>query len=252
MYFMIIKIDSREQELFQLCKQKMIGNDNIIVIPEALPLGDVVICNNENKELIVLERKTLRDLAASIVDGRYNEQSFRLNQLNLENHNVIYLIEGNLSTFKTISRIDKNALLSSMVTLNYFKGFSVFRTFSIQETSDFVLKCAIKIFKEQKCGYYNKTLENQELDNKSYSSVLKCAKKNQITKDNIGEIMLSQIPGISYQSSKAIMQNYKTIETLILSIKQDDTCLDNIKINNRKISKTCIKNIKLFLLTENE
>ena len=252
MYFMIIKIDSRETDLYTLCKQKMIANENITVIQEVLPLGDIVICNNEDKEHIVIERKTLRDLAASIVDGRYNEQSFRLNQLNLENHNIIYLIEGNLNNFKPVSRIDKNALLSSMVTLNYFKGFSVFRTLSIQETSDFVIKMTVKIFKEKKPGYYNKTLENVEQENQVYSSVLKCAKKNQITKDNIGEIMLAQIPGISHQSSKAIMTQFKTIEKLILSVKQEPTCLDDIKVNNRKISKTCIKNIKTFLLNENE
>jgi ERCC4-type nuclease len=249
---MIIKIDSRESDLYSLCKQKMIANENITVIQEILPLGDIVICNNEDKELIVIERKTLRDLAASIVDGRYNEQSFRLNQLNLENHNIIYLIEGNLNNFKPISRIDKNALLSSMVTLHYFKGFSVFRTLSIQETSDFIIKNAVKIFKEQKPGYYNKTLDNIEPEKQVYSSVLKCAKKNQITKDNIGEIMLAQIPGISHQSSKAIMSQFKNIDNLILSVKQEPNCLDDIKVNNRKISKTCIKNIKIFLLNENE
>ena len=138
MYFMIIKIDTREVDLYNLCNQKMIANETVNVVQETLPLGDIVICDKEDKELMVIERKTLRDLAASIVDGRYNEQSFRLNQLNLENHNIIYLIEGNISTFKTVSRIDKNALLSSMVTLNYFKGFSVFRTFSIQEQSTYL------------------------------------------------------------------------------------------------------------------
>ena len=97
MYFMIIKIDTREVDLYKLCNQKMIANETVNVVQETLPLGDIVICDKEDKELIVLERKTLRDLAASIVDGRYNEQSFRLNQLNLENHNIIYLIEGNIS-----------------------------------------------------------------------------------------------------------------------------------------------------------
>jgi len=249
---MIIKIDIREIDLYQLCKQKMIGNDNITVLQETLPLGDIVISNNENKELIVIERKTLRDLAASIVDGRYNEQSFRLNQLNLENHNIIYLIEGNLGSYKPMSRIDKNALLSSMVTLNYFKGFSVFRTISIQETCDFIIKCGIKLLKEKKAGYYDKSIENKIEINDSYSSVLKCAKKNQITKNNIGEIMLSQIPGISHLSAKGIMEKFETLETLIDSIKKDKNCLDDIKINNRKISKTCVKNIFIFLLNESE
>ena len=50
---MIIKIDIREIDLYQLCKQKMIGNDNITVLQETLPLGDIVISNKENKFLMI-------------------------------------------------------------------------------------------------------------------------------------------------------------------------------------------------------
>ena len=53
-------------------------------------------------------------------------------------------------------------------------------------------------------------------------------------------------------NKKSIIQEFYDkvyeLEKLKVSIKNDDTCLDNIKINNRKISKTCVKNIKLFLL----
>ena len=42
---------------------------------------------------------------------------------------------------------------------------------------------------------------------------------------------------------------YKTVKNLILELEKDISCLDNIKINNnRKISKTTISNIILFLL----
>lgn len=40
----------------------------------------------------IVERKTADDLAASIMDGRYDEQKFRLKHCGL--NNVIYLIEG--------------------------------------------------------------------------------------------------------------------------------------------------------------
>lgn len=40
----------------------------------------------------ICERKTADDLAASIIDGRYDEQKFRLK--NCDINNVIYLIEG--------------------------------------------------------------------------------------------------------------------------------------------------------------
>ena len=47
-------------------------------------------------------------------------------------------------------------------------------------------------------------------------------------------------------------EKFETLETLIDSIKKDKNCLDDIKINNRKISKTCVKNIFIFLLNESE
>ena len=41
-------------------------------------------------------KKTVNDLLSSIVDGRYKEQSLRLDNYNLHNHNIIYLIEGDM------------------------------------------------------------------------------------------------------------------------------------------------------------
>lgn len=40
----------------------------------------------------IVERKTADDLAASIMDGRYDEQKFRLKSCGI--NNVIYLVEG--------------------------------------------------------------------------------------------------------------------------------------------------------------
>ena len=41
-------------------------------------LGDVIICDDDGSERMIIERKTLNDLAASIKDGRYEEQGYRL------------------------------------------------------------------------------------------------------------------------------------------------------------------------------
>ena len=61
---------------------------------QQLHLGDIIICDEEDNELLMIERKTPADLAASIKDGRYNEQSFRLSNYKLHNHHIIYLMEG--------------------------------------------------------------------------------------------------------------------------------------------------------------
>ena len=78
---MKIKIDIREKKLIPLLKAlNRDYNYNLEIIEERLDLGDIIVCDKDNNELLIIERKTLSDLAASIRDGRYMEQSFRLNK----------------------------------------------------------------------------------------------------------------------------------------------------------------------------
>jgi ERCC4-type nuclease len=296
---MIIKIDSRERELINLCKYYLEISPlykNIQIVTGNLPIGDIIICDDKQEERIVIERKSIRDLSASIKDGRYDEQSYRLNGLHHENHNIIYLIEGDLNgknSFK--DRVDKITIYSAMFSLNHYKGFSVLRTFTQDETSLVICNMAYKIQKcdsENKKAYYqpcsnsllSKKDENEEKEentilsnleksesslslmeeennesitpasDKDYCSVVKKVKKENITPDNIGEIMLCQIPGISSTTAVAILKEFKTLPKLLEKIKEDEgECLNNItyvntKNQTRKINKTVVQNIKKFLL----
>ena len=82
-----------------------------------------------------------------------------------------------------------------------------------------------------------------------YSLHMKRVKKNNITPENIGEIMLSQIPNVSVPTAISIMKQYKTISSLITSLQNDEHCLDAIKNENeRKINKTSISSIIKYLL----
>ena len=265
---MIIKIDCREKALLEECNKQQLINDSssqfIKIISENIPLGDIIIYDDNNNEKLIIERKTLLDLAASIRDGRYTEQGFRLQQCSMHNHNIIYLIEGDLRYYKPFkSNIDKKALLSSMVSINYFKGFSLFRTITLNETAEWLLQLAKKLHKESSSpSFYEKTIlisespNNVELNDNTetvYSSAMKRVKKENINPDNIGEIMLSQIPGVSNASAIAIMNKYSTIQNLIQKLATDDKALINISISDklgklRKINKTCILNIYKYLL----
>ena len=60
-----------------------------------------------------------------------------------------------------------------------------------------------------------------------------------------------QIPSISNTTAKAIVSEFSTLNNLILKLKEDKNCLNNIcyttsKNQKRKISKTSIKNIQDF------
>jgi ERCC4-type nuclease len=125
---MIIKVDNRENELLAQIKQLVLFIPifkQIKIVTENLPLGDFII-SDEKEDKLIIERKTISDLLASIKDGRYDEQSYRLNGLNHHNHNIIYLIEGDVNKFnrfKNDSKTEKLTAYSAMFSLNFFKGF---------------------------------------------------------------------------------------------------------------------------------
>lgn len=278
----IVKIDMRETGLFQLCKNifsKHPHSNEINVVSENLPIGDIIIADNNTEEKIIIERKTLSDLAASIKDGRYTEQSYRLDGISHHNHNIIYLIEGDMSKYNIFkAHMDKETLYSAMFSINYYKGFSVMRSYSIDETALMICNMVYKILKSDKPSYYinpkpkppkptddntssdvqeealveEEEEEQQQQDTKNYCKVVKKVKKDNITAENIGEIMLCQIPGVSSVTALAVLAKFETLPKLIMAIQQDANCLKDISSTNtkgqvRKISKSCIQNIIQFL-----
>ena len=248
---MFVKIDYRETDLRTTMNLLFKEHSHEIQL-ENLFLGDIIILNDELEEKIIFERKSLYDLAASIKDGRYAEQSYRLNECSQHNHNIVYVIEGDLERYNpTKGRMDKKTLYSALITLNYFKGFSVIRTKNINETCELIVNFADKLGKEpKKTSYYDENKVEKEVN---YCEVMKKQKKNNITSENIGEIMLSNIPGVSNKSATLIMNEFKTLRKLLAELEKNDTCLDNFKITcetgkTRRLSKTCVENIKLFLI----
>ena len=270
---MILNIDNREpKEIINYLNFFNESSKNKVIINiTTLNLGDYVFYDEINeKNILIIERKSLNDLEASIKDGRYNEQSFRLNEANIENHNIYYLIEGSIINYK--NKAFKNTLYSSLFSLAYYKGFSTFNSLNMRETAEIIYAFFNKMMREKnKCGYYDeRKIQNNEFINNNlgdfsnnplitipnlennYAKVVKPTKKENITTDNINIIMLMQIPGVSFQTANTIMREYKTIKNLILMLEKDETILDSLKNenNNRKISKNIINSIKNYLLVK--
>ena len=279
---MLIKVDIREQDLIQKLEHLIKTNatfNKLEMKTEVLPIGDIIINDGEEDKLII-ERKSITDLVASIKDGRYEEQSYRLNGINHHNHNIIYIIEGDVNgmkCFKFNNSLQKQTIYSAMFSLNYYKGFSVLKTISLEETAEMICNMAYKMNKEiSKKSYYQtfvapNTETNEPLidssgnvctkevvstvdqSEKDYVCVVKKVKKENITPDNIGEIMLCQIPGVSSVTALAIMEKYKSLTDLIKELDENADCLNDIKTSNskgqlRKINKTSILNVVKFLL----
>ena len=296
---MKIILDERETALYSSCINQPIKS---VIEKRVLDLGDILIVSNNSEEeeiYLIIERKSLSDLVSSIKDGRYEEQSHRLQHAShLPTHNIIYIIEGMFSQLR--SPQDKKMVLSAMTSLNYFKGFSVIRTCSVTETAEFIINMTDKIERDVKKGKIpafshkknkkeeflgeEKNEENEETteeeekeekeekgeekekegekegekekekETKKYCEVVKKVKKENITKENMGEIILCQIPGISSTTAIAIMNFVDhSLEKLLTILTNSPEELQNIKMGKmeekqRKISKKNIENMIYFLL----
>jgi ERCC4-type nuclease len=269
-------IDKRETALFQKCSEELSRlpeetTKKIKVLQEDLPIGDMIIQKDDETTLLIIERKSFSDLLSSIKDGRYEEQSHRLlNTSELPPHSIIYLLEGMFSNLKNPK--DKNLIFSCITSLNFFKGFSIMRTSTIYETAEWLILLVLKITKELEKGrepYFlsspylrNFTQNNQsrvleeertlqEETPENYCNFVKKVKKENITPENIGEIILSQIPGISSVTSIAIMKKFSTFPKFMTELEKNPECMNDIKIETngkfRKISKSSIENIIKYL-----
>lgn len=231
-------------------------------ITDNLEIGDICI-KLDGIPIYILERKTIEDLASSIRDGRYKEQSFRLNDYELHNHHICYLIEGQLSKYK-ISKFSKNVINkkvihSAMCSLSFYKGFSLFQTENVYDTVDYIIHTFEKIKKENKSGCYLYEIKNTENQSqaeepvqKNYTSCVKKLKKDYLTPENIHIIMLSTIPGVSDTIATIIINQYKTISNLIHEFKENNNTLKTFTyLKNdkpKKLTKPVIKNIEDYLL----
>ena len=256
---MHVIIDCREKDIYSQCEMliKLYNLEETITISsESLPLGDIIIKNSNNEEILIIERKKISDLASSINDGRYKEQSLRLQNVNLANHNIIYLIEGKLETYKPKwGRIDKTALYSSIVTMNYYKGFSVIRSDNVSESAEYIIRYANKIHKCDKISpfYVNDSSASPNTEGQAYTNVVKRIKKDNINTNNIHYIWLAQLPHVSNGVAEVIMGEYKTIWQLRDCLKENPQCLDTITLKTttgktRKIGKNIVETIKTHLL----
>lgn len=249
---MKIFIDKREQDLYIKLQRHLETYDfkTISITQEVLHLGDVIIKSDDDEILLIIERKTISDLLSSIKDGRYAEQSLRLcNNGIIENHRIIYLVEGVISS---CHKNEKQVVYSTMTSLGFFKGFSIIKTLSVDDSAEFILICCDKIDRSFKSGKKMFSIKDiSQTTTSNYCDVIKSVKKDNITKENIGEIMLMQIPGISAVLAKAILSKFSSFSEFIMKVNTEPECLDGMtyesKGKQRKINKSCLENIVHYL-----
>jgi ERCC4-type nuclease len=95
---------------------------------KSLTIGDVT-CSYEDGSAWVAERKTADDIAKSIIDGRWAEQTSRL--MSSGYSYVFFIVEGDLAA----STLPHTTLLGACVNAELRAGSHFFRTACVEETA---------------------------------------------------------------------------------------------------------------------
>lgn len=188
-------------------------NDFVIDYQVAnLEVGDFVIKDSlTNTVYLVIERKTMKDLSASITDGRFRQQKERLLESTGDCNKILYMLEGNKVINSEIG-VSKNAIHGSIVNLLFKHNYKVLHT--SDESSS--LSYLVLLYKKYKNGdFINPSVVRSapiELRQKMVS-------KTDKVKQNILALQLCVIPGVSFKTAEKISEKYKSMVDLCEAYK---------------------------------
>jgi crossover junction endonuclease MUS81 len=248
----IIKFDNREKDLIKLFEIKEHKYNYTL---ENLDIGDIQFVDaTTNEILILIERKTLADLCASIKDGRYKEQKERMIHSIKKNIRKIILIEGTcMDQFTLPQSTYSSVIINTMIRDN----IHIHICNNINETVQFIENIILQIPK-----YYS-DLQNEIIleQPKTFQNEYNCSttKKENITQKICFRNMLSQIPGISNSIASVFVEKYGNMENFINTVKTNgnNDKKSIIKLigseqhgkNNRKVGDKTGEKIYLFLFS---
>lgn len=225
-------LDTRESELITLLHD---------VTVKALPVGDIWVGVKEDGAMaeggIVIERKSIRDLEASILDGRYREQRGRILVFCEQNKTQpLYILEGSLSS--STGRLQKSALMKFIQRLVLHYQIPVIQTASIHETAE-LLQTMMEQWKEDPSRLKQTTERIKMTDGIHVQK-----KANAADPTQFAITCLAQCPGVSVKMGEAILAECGSLKAVMeKSVKE----LGEIKVNNRKVGPVVSKRLHELL-----
>jgi len=216
-----IIVDNRETKIIEYFLS--LNSDEYNVTYENLDVGDIIL-KRLGEIFLVIERKSVVDMAHSIRDGRWREQRARM----LQNYGdkTMYIIEGVIDDRSAdINNISHTTLRSSIINLLIRDNIRVYFTRDIADTIT-TLQIMYKKLEE---------IETSRATSNIYLNNVKVKKGDNIDPAKCYILQLSHIPGVSMNIAKEIAKIYPSMKNLIHeyskieSIAERNTMLSKIK-----------------------
>ena len=204
----VLVIDVREA--------KLIAALTAIGVPfttEALDVGDILI-QDVTGPLLVAERKTHADFAASNTDGRYREQRGRLMSLRSGGVGVMYFLEGSWSGLGSGADEPTLRRLTTRLMLRY--GLPVLFTTSVSDTAQWCRVLLAQLTDDHTVFRGDTTAMTSAMT--SFSSALNTVKKGNRTAEGTASAMLSAIPGLGAKRIQSVLETVSIADLVGMSV----------------------------------
>jgi hypothetical protein len=244
---LILHIDFREKELYEILKLRA-DNLPFTVASQNLEVGDMMISIEGGQPLLVLERKSLADLASSNRDGRYREQRARLLSVKGQGVAIAYVIEigsgwtNELNRVWGIGRVLESTLYSLILRLQLRYGISVLQTRDTANSVSLLIQLC-KMLQEDNEVFSSGTglVADATVAAAVYTEALSAQKSANRNMKRPAAGMLCSLAGIGSKMSESILDACDgTLEGLM---KLSETDLAKIDLGKRTVGKVLAKTL---------
>ena len=226
----MLYVDTREIYLIELLQ---LQKENV----RQLDVGDIWI--GEGEMGLVIERKSIRDLESSILDGRYKEQRGRiLSYCQTHKTQPMYILEGPLNS--STGRLQTKAILKFINRLIFHYQIPVQQTSGTQETAQLV-RALMEQWAEnpknlQRATELIKVTDGIHVRKKANASDFKY----------FGICCLAQCPGVSVKMGEVLITKFGSLKGVMDAHVKD---IEDLKVVARKIGPVVSKRLKEILNT---
>ena len=228
-------LDTRESDLITLL------TENVQV--KQLPVADIWIGVDEEGKMLegglIIERKSIRDLEASILDGRYREQRGRILSYCQENKTQpVYILEGSLNSLT--GRLEKSAIIKFINRLTLHYQIQVLHSDSVKETAEIITA----LFQQWNETDPMKTIKHKTDLVKVTDGIHIQKKANAADYKQFGITCLAQCPGVSVKMAEALMEAFGSLKGVLEAPVKD---IENVKVGTRRVGPVVSKRLNEIL-----
>lgn len=176
------------------------GTPKVSVQIERLACGDYLADRR-----ILFERKTLQDLAMSIVDGRLFKQMLRLVKCKYKG---VLILEGSGKNTESLG-VRREALQGALVTVSLILGIPVLRSMTPEETARLIVYAARQVQSlgkpgHQRPGYRPKTRKGRQLH------------------------ILQGFPGVGHERALRLLAKFGSVEAVVRASRDELLAVEGV------------------------